>query len=390
MKVLVTGIKSYVAFLAPEWGDQSGRHFDVFPRVRSRKELMDATRFNGNTGNFFIGEGALNAVGREKSVWVDFGYLHAKTANADYLESVNKSFSCVVFVTANLLRSDYDASFEADLLSRFSLPIVILGIGSQRVNDLPGKLPAGTRRLIEVLKSKEHHIFTRGKPTADYLTAQGLKNIWPTGCPSLFLRPDQTLTAMRRMKEVDWRASMRMMFSGYLGKDAASVSDIQLFSLRQPASSYVLQDEHLFHGFNFMAEDDDVIYNDMAGEIERSSQFLGLDKLRDLRMRIFFNTHQWRAVMAEHDVCFGKRFHGVVAGLQVGTPGLMIAIDDRMREMLRQFNIPFIDEAEWNAAEDKFSLIEETNKRFDLASFEDSYQQAIVDFRTRTGALGLG
>lgn len=393
MNALVTGIKPYLARL--QRFKQGGvlSRYDAFAPIRTRQQVIDATVFNGNTGNYFIGEGAIEATGRDKATFIDFGFLRQRTVDEGYLAEVHSQFDCVVFATANLLRSDYDAAAEAELLSRFNLPIVVLGIGCQRFRDLPDEIPEGTLRFIEVLRSKEHHVFTRGTPSAEYLLSKGLTNVWATGCPSIFLRTQNTLAAMKKLKEVDWTSSLRMAFSGYLSGDVATVRDIKLFSNRQAGSNYVLQDEHLSYKLNLGGDDDDTIYNDMSGQLTHVGSFHGAPDIQDVSLRIFFNTHQWRAVMALHDVSFGRRFHGVVAGLQAAVPGLMIANDDRMREMISQFGFPHIDVHDWNAAENnkkKMSLLVETVAAFDADQWCSTHLQAVDTFRKRMSAIGLG
>jgi hypothetical protein len=387
MKALVTGIRPYLAALAGDWADHSGRRFDAFEPIRSRKQLFDASRTNGNTGNYFIGEGAVEAIGKNEAFFANFGYLNSKTKDLEYLESINKGFDCFVFVTANLLRNDYDAAVEADLISRIELPIVILGIGCQRVRDLVHDLPAGTLRMLDVLKAKRHYVFSRGIPSAEYLLSRGLTNVWPTGCPSMFLRLDNAIASLRNLKEIDWAASLRIAFSGYLGRDESSVRDIEVFSDRKDRCNYVLQDEHLFHGLHIDGADDDVVYNDMCGGMDRHCQFRGAERISDIGIHVFFNTHQWRAMVAMHDVTFGKRFHGVVAGMQSGTAGLMIAIDDRMREMLDQFALPYIEVLEWHASDDKRALIQRTVANFDVERCADHLLRAQELFRRRISAI---
>jgi hypothetical protein len=390
MRALVTGIKPYLSRLSEKWTDHAGRRFDGFEPIRTKKQVLDASRFNSNTGNYFVGEGAIEAIGREKAHFVDFGVLLAKTKDQEYLANTNRYFDVVVFAAANMLRRDYDAGLEAELLSRLNLPAIVLGIGCQRTADLEKTLPGGTRRFIEVLGSKDHTVFTRGAATADYLMAQGLRNVWPTGCPSMFMRPDNVVVALRKLVLVDWTTGLRIAFSGYLGRNINEAKDFAVFANRQKDCTYVLQDEHLFYGLEFVAEDDEDIYNDASGELIRGCSFRGAAVVSDIRKCLFFNTHQWRAAMAMHEVGFGKRFHGVVAALQAGVPGLMIAVDDRMREMLNQSRLPYIDIIDWNAATDKKSLISRVVASFDVDRFCETYCAAVTLFRSRMASIGLG
>lgn len=390
MRALVTGIKPYVARLDRLLPDGKAARFEAFAQIRTKREVMNASHFNGNTANYLVGEGAVEAVGREAGTFVDFDLLMERTADPAYLAAIKPEFDCVVFVAADLLGGDYDAAAEAQLLSRLDLPTVVLGIGSRRARDLRRKMPAGTLRFLEVLRSREHHVFTRGSVTADYLRARGLQQVWPTGCPSMFLRPDNIAAAVADLRRIDWRSGLRIAFCGHLGRGGAALRDIKLFGNRLGNCSYVMQDEHLSCSLEFDAADDDPIYNDLSGEVSRVRPFRGSKSIKDVRLRLFFNTHQWRTTMAMHDVSLGRRFHGVAAALQAGTPGLMIAVDDPMREMILQLGLPHVDMDAWNASNDKLTLLESTVAGFDVDQWRDRYFDAAARFRTRMAALGLG
>lgn len=390
MRAIVTGIKPYLARLTSRWADHNGPRFHAFEPIQTKQQVIESLRFNGNTGNYFVGEGAVEAVGREKATFIGFDAIHAKTKNESYLDLLHSQFDCVVLVTANLLRSDYDAALEADLLSRLRMPVVVMGIGCQRKRDLPASIPAGTLRFLEVLKSKEHYVFARGAETTDYLVSKGLQNVWATGCPSAFLRSDHVVGALRKLKSLDWSANLRIAFSGYVGRDLDIVGEVKAFGNRQGDFNYVLQDEPLFYGLEIDAADGDIVYNDMSGELTRIAPFKGSPSISDLRLRIFFNTHQWRTAMAMHDLSFGRRFHGTIAALQAGIPGIAIAVDDRMREMLVQLEIPYIEMSAWNSAPDKLGLVRERVAEFDVDRFEDRFLKATERFRERLRSIGLG
>lgn len=390
MKALVTGIKSYVQRTRTSWGDHHARPFDSFSPVRTKKEFLAATTYNGNTGNFLIGEGATFAVGFNSAHYCDFSYLYSKRNDPDYIQKLKSEFSCVVFVTANLLRSDYNAQYEADLFKALGLPLVVIGIGCQRTGDLNESLPAGTREFIDYLSQTESHVFTRGKPTTAFLQHQGLKNVWATGCPSMYFRHLNVIEAMKRLKGFEFTPSSSVVTSGYLGHDRQTVDDIHSVKTEHGRTSYVLQDEYMFHKFEINGEDQDHIYNDMTGQIVGSVRYAGMNELDYLDNRVFFNNDQWRGFISAHDLCVGRRFHGVVSGLQAAVPGLMIAIDDRMSEMIEQFGLPSIHPSEWASAPDKKALIEQKAKEFDFSRFEEQFLEKYHTFKRRMSDLGLG
>ena len=87
-------------------------------------------------------------------------------ATADGFDEFNANFDICVFTCANLLRKGLSADAEADVLSKLKMPIVMLGIGLQNRKDLENALPEGTKRLLAILKEREHYFLTRGFETA--------------------------------------------------------------------------------------------------------------------------------------------------------------------------------------------------------------------------------
>ena len=85
--------------------------------------------------------------------------------------------------------------------------------------------------------------------------------------------------------------------------------------------------------------------------------------------------------MSSRDLCFGRRFHGCIIGMQAGMPALMIAVDDRMREMLEFVGFPYIEAATWNREADKTAYLPNFLSKIDTQAVIDRYSACEANFR---------
>jgi len=58
--------------------------------------------------------------------------------------------------------------------------------------------------------------------------------------------------------------------------------------------------------------------------------------------RSLFNISSWMEYLKSVSFVVGPRIHGIMLGLQAGTPGLCIAHDSRTREMCETMGVPFV------------------------------------------------
>ena len=75
--------------------------------------------------------------------------------------------------------------------------------------------------------------------------------------------------------------------------------------------------------------------------------------------------------------------------MQAGTPALMIAVDDRMREMLEFIGFPYIEAATWNREADKRGYLANFLGQIDSQAVIDRYSACEVNFRNALGQIGL-
>ena len=390
MRVLLTGILPYVANFGTIGKDFTTRLSFRPQQIRTKAELNTALLTNGNTGNYLIGEGCLHALKNADVTFVPFWAL------VNYLEDPERSrsyfaenFDWLVVSSANLLRSDYSADAECQVFSQIPLPIMFMSLGGQRFEDLQQQnLPQGTLDFIEMIKSKRHMVFTRGRQSEAFLRACGLENVLATGCPSLYAFPDNMVASLRRLDGFEYDDSTSCALHGYFSPHPIhSVEDIQALHNPKARMSYILQDETMFYGLELDAGDDDPVYDQTSGAITVSCNH-PLSGMKGLSLNIFFNTDQWRTWSASFDFNTGRRLHGAIIAMQAGVPALPVAVDDRMREMLGYSGLPHLDTKIWSDNVTP-SLINQVIRSTDISQAIETYQANHEKFRGALSSIGF-
>lgn len=387
-RILLTGVPSHNTRLIQRAEGSHVVYSERQPMPELKDDFLRELRIISNTGNYLIGEGALQALAAGTQ-HIPFWHLYNCCNNGSGLDEINEAFDICVFTCANLLRKGLSADAEAMVLSQLDMPVVMLGIGIQRCDDLAESLPEGTKKLLEVLKAKEHYFLTRGQPTAEFLRGQGFSYVKPTGCPSTYFHPANTRAALSRLGSVKVGHG-KTVFSGYLGATADSIADVNALMTADVPASYVIQDEPLHFDMQVEPNGDERVYNAATGEIIGKRAFKFSDQLnRPLNLHAFFSPPQWRSWMSTMEFNFGRRFHGSMISLQAGVPSLMVAVDDRMREMLEFTGLPYVDAGAVNGSNDRAALVADHIAGLDIPAVIAHYDERERNFRSTLAEIGV-
>jgi Polysaccharide pyruvyl transferase len=390
MRILLTGIPSYLQRTVASVSGAEVRHRPYFDEIRTKCELIEQVRKIANTGNYLIGEGAAYSLKAHDVTYVPFWHLARSCKSEDVYERLNQEFDICVFASANLLRPGYSADLEAEVFGKLKMPVVVMGIGIQRKEGLKEKLPAGTLKFLDVLKHKESFFLTRGYFTAEFLREQGMKFVRPTGCPSLYFSPSGMKRSLAALANPELAHAQKIAFGGYLGSVADTIVDAHALLKPGSVASYVVQDELVAYNLSLPVDDDAPVYDKASGRITGATSYKHSEKWqRDHELVVFFDTNQWRNWIAARELCFGRRFHGCIIGMQAGVPALMIAVDDRMREMLEFVGFPYIEAATWNREVDKKAYLANFLSKIDTQAVIDRYSACEANFRSALSHVGL-
>jgi hypothetical protein len=389
-RILLTGIPSHYTRLIQGASGSSVFYSERQPRPEAKDDFLRELRNISNTGNYLIGEGAFQALS-PRTVHIPFWHLYNSCTNGAGLDEINEKFDICVFTCANLLRKGLSADAEALVLSNLRMPVVALGIGIQRRADLASSLPSGTQKFLSVLKEREHYFLTRGEATASFLKDSGFSFVRPVGCPSTYFLSDNVRSALSRLRDVRVGRA-KTVFSGYLGAELDSIADVNALTPADGTSSYILQDEFLHFDMQIEPDENGRIYNAASGQLIGRLTFKDADRLkRRLKLHAFFDTNQWRAWTSTMEFSFGRRFHGSIIALQAGVPSLMVAVDDRMREMLDFVGLPYVDATKLGQAnKSRAEFVADHLAGINVSEVVERYREREKGFRSALKEIGIG
>jgi len=90
------------------------------------------------------------------------------------------------------------------------------------------------------------------------------------------------------------------------------------------------------------------------------------------------------------DFNLGRRFHGSIIAMQAAVPSLMVAVDDRMREMLGFTGLPAVDINEIDKAENRSEFVADHLAKLNTSELVDRYSDRERAFRTTLREIGIG
>ena len=385
----MTGIPGHYARLANGANGLAVSYSERQKQPETKDEFLQELRNISNTGNYLIGEGALRAHAPHAQQ-IPFWHLYNCSRNGDGIEQFNSNFDICVFTCANLLRKGLSADAEADVLGKLKMPIVMLGIGQQNRKDLENALPEGTKRLLGILKEREHYFLTRGFETSGFLKDQGFSSVQPTGCPSVYFMPDNMRRALKKLPSVQV-GKARTIFSGYLGGNQDAILDANALNPQDSVPQYVVQDEFLHFDMRVEPNAEGRVYDSASGTMIGDVAYPGTERLKNpFEVRTFFDTNQWRAWASSMDFNFGRRFHGSIIAMQAGVPSLMVAVDDRMREMLGFTGLPAVDATDLDKADNRAEFVADHLAGLNASELVDRYSDRERNFRTALREIGIG
>lgn len=301
----------------------------VSPEATYRKRIL-----GGNLGNLLFTHAAHRALETQDAEVVAGGLVwrprHAARINAE--------FDAFVVPLANAFRLGFEKELVhlTELMSKLTLPVVVLGVGAQATRDYD----AGRLRPIEpVVKAfvgavldRSASIGVRGEFTLDYLNRLGFQDVEVIGCPSLFLNGER-LRVAKKVPSLDADSKVAINISPYR-KRMGKV--LERHMERYPNLSYVAQDRdtlrRLLRGDRFR-ERSEIDGGDVP--IHTSHPVFRAGKVRT-----FVDAGTWLDYLATRDFCFGTRIHGNMAAIVAGTPSFVLAHDSRTLELARYHQIP--------------------------------------------------
>ncbi|WP_081880485.1 polysaccharide pyruvyl transferase family protein [Paenirhodobacter enshiensis] len=316
------------------------------PAANMISEIRRSHKLTGNRGNMIHAEAPAKIFGHDAagSAYGNLFTLYRALGPA-FAEVMAENFDMIVISMANFIRADHSDDFlmKAIMALQGRVPFIVLGAGLQG-NPTPETMKPSNLDLIALINERAEVFGLRGYATQKWLNRHGFGRGTVLGCPSLFAYPDSILgldyASVRRM----WRKP-KILTAGYLRIANGALSERSLKLVRPLAgydASYVFQDE--IFGYDRL-QNIHGAFNEGTSQLDRDMleamfSAYGAPKLPFRHYFYFMETGAWRQAARAHDVYIGDRFHGGVAALQAGIPGIFLSADNRVSELTDYFRLP--------------------------------------------------
>lgn len=315
---------------------------------------LEFPSFDENAGNMIHGmaphELFNNAIDTRRSGWRR--YFTGK----DAISFINSQCSHYVYSFANFIQFHNFRQEKRDayknlisILGQAEVPLIPLGIGAQapdHSNISADDLPSEAIEFMKFLGEKAELISVRGEFTARvFRELAGVENTVVTGCPSFFSQPQ----AFKKLYDFvqSPEKSLGVAFNATKLRDPHE-RRLMLRSVLQDMYWVEVHDDET-HQFALKALNDP----NNAEVPSYWSVYVDSDRPRvtkeelinhfSRRYRLFRDVQPWYQFHSEETrFSFGTRFHGNMAALLAGRPGMWVTHDSRTKELTRTLHLPNI------------------------------------------------
>ncbi len=264
---------------------------------------------------------------------------------------VNQECSHLIVTLANTLSLDKPDEdryrrFRVSL-EQYDVPIIVFGFGIQKKDlDLNNaKLGPEAIKLVEFLSERASLLGVRGEFTKKVIeNSTSVKNVFVTGCPSFFSRPEAFSELHGCIKNLKGRPSLNLT-------NMARDSERKLLA-------YGLLNEHFYiepvsritHEYvqRIAAGEETSVPYYWNGIIKNG--YIGEKKYSDIATyyqkyyRLFRQVEPWLQFNSEFvSFTYGTRFHVNMAALLSGKPALWVVHDARTKELTDFYGLPAVD-----------------------------------------------
>lgn len=312
-----------------------------------------------NTGNFVFQLAVRQMLGDSAEV---YNFALGEDPVWRGRDSLLSVVDCVVLPAANHLRQDADWDRMNDWIETIDKPFVVIGLGAQadRSGDPQStaealRKNASVVRMCKLLAEKSVYIGVRGEFSQDVAQRLGIERADVSGCPSFMLSRQADLgqrlqATLARLRQQPRGVRLAMLgeapYNIYSKPDMLAVEQHLFAWIRSLQGSYIQQS-----GGELALEAATGTTRPEAAEGLRwqlRTMAPDLDPEQALQYlrehgRVFFSAPDWIEYMRKFDLSIGHRFHGNMATLAAGRPGVVLSHDARTSELVRLMGIPSLD-----------------------------------------------
>jgi hypothetical protein len=292
-----------------------------------------------NTGNYMFTEAMFRQIKGDLH-HIGFGYDP---------EVINREFDHIVIPAANWLNSYSQWDWLTDIVDKTEIPVTTIGIGLQAdsLNIADVKISDSSVRLAKMLARKSPYISTRGDFTRDWLNSIGIENVITTGCPSLYMRLQESQESYVTRSVEDNFVIQSTRYG--INSQFLNSTDINrtLFALAARCDSYMI----------YQSEIEEIICllygvasneNNLQERLHLMANLYALQNKEEMidyiirRGKVFLSIDEWSSFVRGTRGVLGTRLHGAILSLNSDVPAILIPHDSRTKELIEFAKIPSI------------------------------------------------
>lgn len=278
-----------------------------------------------------------------------------------------KNFDIVITMVANIFSKFHRPNMldMADFVKSLKVPVYILGAGCQSdINysfDFLNDIKDEASLFLDSILNSGGDITLRGDFTKEALEKLGYKNLFVSGCPSLYLLGQEAHISNNKVSKENFKP---MLCGG-------CVEDINKKIYRTYKSS-VFFDQDVY--LKYLYKPDKL----KVSEILKTTP-LFLELYQNDRIKGFLNYYPWIREIIEnsYNFSYGKRIHGNIIALQNNIPAFVKAHDSRTREIAQFYNIPNSFDIPFDETKDE---LYDLYKELDYTKFNETYKNRFNSF----------
>lgn len=292
----------------------------------------------------------------------------SKQFDADYvddfsnIEKLNSTYDQCIISFATHVTDWRDVSRYTDVVEKLDMPVFAFSLGLQ---DYSGgiksinKLHVSMQKLLEIVADRSKYLGVRGNYTANILYKNGIKNVVPIGCPTIYwnLNRDLNITKPKGFKN-----SGIVFHRTLLNK--------QGIHLAEPNAKIIGQDFLDEVIFSNNRGNDDILFEMEKNQYKNQGYYNEAMKLIENNGVFQYTFREWFDYLNNFDFILGPRLHGCVASLIQNIPAVLLARDLRVKEIGEFYDIPCYHYSELV----KFKSIKEIFDAVDYTQFNKTYK----------------
>lgn len=306
--------------------------------LHSHRGIVEVRRqVGGNTGNCIIGEYGrlgINGIFTNKHFPNRYDGLSP--------EEANDKFDHVVIFAANWISREFNGDFSPDVewFSRLKIPVTVIGLGQQLPNtctskeqltDFIASLHPTFVRFFQLLAEKNTAIAVRGYRTQEIMSAMGINNVNPTGCPTWYVNGTDQRPIV---KTKPYSSDLKLVFHASPSHSRQTYRRLFELAANHPDASLMLQSEFYLAPYTGPCASDANFLVRGKYSFDRSMT------ARPNWARICVSLEAWESYLRTRDFSFGMRIHGTILALKNHIPAIILTHDSRTSEFVEILGIP--------------------------------------------------